>query len=307
MPDEFVKPITASTRYCAVFGFPIRHSASPAMQNAGIAQLGLNWCYLAFPVRPEELRTALVGAKAMQFVGINLTVPHKLLAIDMMDALDESAKNWGAVNTVRFEGRDKNGTWLPIHQFDDAPPEKIRTQGFNTDADAITRSLREDLGIELKGARVLLLGAGGAGRVAALKLAAEGVSELFLVNRTPAKAGTVAAEIRRRHLNVKVQLGYPRGEVDLAINATSLGLAADDPMPVDGKQFSLRQANAVYDMVYRPAETPFLNLAKAGGSRVANGLGMLLYQGAKALEIWSGQPAPLDIMRAALQNNVYGI
>lgn len=276
------------------------------MQNAGIAALGLDWRYLAFPVRPEELRTALIGAKAMQFVGINLTVPHKLLAIDMVDALDDSAKNWGAVNTIRFEGRDKNGVWMPIQQFEETPPEKIRTQGFNTDADAITRSLREDLGIELKGARVLLLGAGGAGRVAALKLAAEGVAELFLVNRTPAKAGTVAAEIRRRHLNVKVQLGYPRGEVDLAINATSLGLAPDDPLPVDGKQFSLRQANAVYDMVYRPAETPFLNLAKAGGSRVANGLGMLLYQGAKALEIWSGQTAPLEIMRVALRNNVYG-
>lgn len=276
------------------------------MQNAGIAELGLNWRYLALDVRPEELRAALLGAKAMQLVGVNLTVPHKLLALDMMDALDESAKNWGAVNTVRFEGRDKNGAWIPIHEFDGASPEKIRTQGFNTDADAVTQSLREDLGVELRGARVLILGAGGAGRVAALKLAAENVAELFLVNRTPSKAGSVAAEIRRRHLNVRVELGYPRGEVDLAINATSLGLDENDPLPVDGKQFSLRQANAAYDMIYRPAETAFLRAAKAAGGRVANGLGMLLYQGAKALEIWSGKTAPIETMREALKKNIYG-
>ncbi|HOB33278.1 MAG TPA: shikimate dehydrogenase, partial [Verrucomicrobiota bacterium] len=186
------------------------------------------------------------------------------------------------------------------------PPEKVRMHGFNTDADAIVRALREDLQVELEGARVVILGAGGAGRVAALRLAAENVSELFLVNRTLSKAGSVAAEIRRRHLNVKVQLGYPRGEVDLAINATSLGLLPDDPLPVDGRQFSLRQAHAVFDMIYRPAETALMRSARAGGSRVANGLGMLLYQGVKALEIWTGRPAPVDVMREALQRNVYG-
>lgn len=276
------------------------------MQNAAMAELGLNWRYVALEVRPEELRAALVGAKAMQMVGVNLTVPHKLLALDMMDILDESAKTWGAVNTVRFEGRDKTGAWLPLHQFVDGPAEKIRTQGFNTDAEAIVQSVREDLGVELRGARVLVIGTGGAGRVAALKLAAENVGELFLVNRTPSKAGSVAAEIRRRHLNVKVQLGYPRGEVDLAINATSLGLSPQDAFPVDGRLFSLRQAIAVYDMIYRPAETPFLRAAKSGGSRVANGLSMLLYQGAKALEIWCGKPAPVEVMRRALEKNVYG-
>jgi shikimate dehydrogenase len=242
----------------------------------------------------------------MHFVGLNLTVPHKLLAVDMMDVCDESAKMWGAVNTVRFEGRDKNGTWMPLHQFDELAPEKVRMQGFNTDADAITRSLSEDLGIQLDGARVLLLGAGGVGRVAALKLASENVGELFLVNRTQSKAGSVAAEIRRRYPKVKVQVDYPRGEIDLVINATSLGLAAEDPLPFDGKQFSLRQAHAAYDMIYRPAETPFLKAAQAAGGRVANGLGMLLYQGAKALEIWTGQTAPIETMRTALQKNIYG-
>jgi len=276
------------------------------MQNAGLAALGLDWRYLAFEVRPEELRAALLGARCMQFVGLNLTVPHKLLALDMVDAVDESAKTWGAVNTIRFEGRDSAGAWKPLHQFESVPPEKTRTLGFNTDADAILRAIREDLELELRGARVLLLGAGGAGRVAALKLASENVSELFLINRTQAKAGSLAAEIRRRHPGVKIQLDYPRGEVDLTINATSLGLAAGDPPPVDGKQFSLRQARAVYDMIYRPAETPLLSAARAAGCRTANGIGMLLYQGAKALEIWTGRPAPVETMRQALVKNVYG-
>ena len=276
------------------------------MQNAGLVTLGLNWRYLAFEVRPEELRTAIAGAKTMQFVGLNLTVPHKLLAIDMVDALDDSAKTWRAVNTIRFEGRDKNGAWLPLFQFGDTPPEKIRTQGFNTDAEAIVQAVREDLCLELRGARVLLVGVGGAGHVTALKLAAEGVGELFMVNRTSSKAATVAAEIRRRHPQVRVSLDYPRGEVDLAINATSLGLNADDPLPVDEKQFTLRQARAVYEMIYRPAETRFLAAAKTAGCRTANGLGMLLYQGAKALEIWTGQLAPVEVMRRALKENVYG-
>jgi len=143
--------------------------------------------------------------------------------------------------------------------------------------------------------------------VAALRLAAENVAELFLVNRTHSKASAVAAEIRRRHLNIKIQVGYPRGDVDLCINATSLGLSPNDPLPFDNRQFSLRQALAVYDMIYRPAETLFLHTARTGGSRIANGLGMLLYQGAKALEIWTGQEAPIGVMRAALEKNVYGM
>ena len=205
-------PVDAATRCCAVYGFPVRHSASPSMQNAAFAALGLNWRYLAFEVAPDDLPTALAGAKAMRFAGVNLTVPHKLLALNLMDVLDESARRWGAVNTVRFEGRDPDGLWRPVAAMDGAPPE-IRAHGFNTDADAITRAVREDLGIELAGACVLLLGAGGAGRTAALKLASEKVSSLFLVNRTPTKAEVIADEIRRRYPEISVCLGYPSTSV----------------------------------------------------------------------------------------------
>jgi shikimate dehydrogenase len=301
----FSQPINASTRFCAVYGYPVRHSASPAMQNAGLAALGLNWRYVAFEVDPKDLRTALQGAKAMNFVGLNLTVPHKLLAVDMVDVLDEPAKGWGAVNTIVFEGLDERGDWRPVREFPETP-RQTRLRGFNTDADAITRALREDLGLELRGAKILILGAGGAGRTAALKLASEGVSELFLSNRTRSKAEAVAGEIRERHPDVKVTTGYPAGAVDLVLNATSLGLKPGDPVPLDEQQFSLRRAAAVYDMVYRPAETLLLKTAKAAGCRTANGLGMLLYQGAKALELWTGQTAPLEVMRQALEKNVYG-
>jgi shikimate dehydrogenase len=304
--EVFEQPINATTRFCAVLGHPIKHSASPAMQNAGIATLGLNWRYIAHEVHPELLREAIQGAKAMKYVGLNLTVPHKLLAMEMVDVLDESARTWGAVNTIRFEARDSAGEWKPLVSFKDAIPEIIRSQGFNTDADAITRSLREDLGMNLAGTKVLLLGAGGAGRVAALKLASERVAELYLVNRTRSKAEAVSDEIKKLFPDVRTVVGYPSAKVDLALNATSLGLKPSEASPLDEKQFSLKNASAAYDMIYRPAETPFLKGAKESGCRVANGLGMLLYQGAKALEIWTGQNAPVEVMRKALVKNIYG-
>jgi shikimate dehydrogenase len=276
------------------------------MQNAGIAALGLDWRYVACEVHPDRLREAIAGARAMKFIGLNLTIPHKLLAVEFVDALDESAKTWGAVNTIRFEAQDSGGAWRPLREFPEATPERIRSHGFNTDADAITRSLREDLLFEPAGAKVLLLGAGGAGRTAALKLASERVAELHLVNRTTAKAETVATEIQERFPTVKVYVGYPQQAVDLALNATSLGLKPTDALPFDSGQFSLARAGAVFDMIYRPAETPLLAAARAAGCRVANGLGMLLYQGAAALELWTGQNAPIEVMREALQRNVYG-
>lgn len=260
------------------------------MHNAAFQALGLNWCYVAFEVDPRNLRPAIEGARALNIAGFNLTVPHKLLAVEMMDALDESAKLYGAVNTVKFERA--NGT--------------TRVVGFNTDADAIAIALREDLGVKLRGAKVLLLGAGGAGRTAALKLVSSGVADLYLVNRTASKVEELAEDVRKAFPSVKVATGYPPGKVDLILNATSLGLKPADSSPLDEKQFSLRQAQAVYDMIYRPAQTRLLASAKRAGCKTANGLGMLLHQGAKAFKIWTGKSAPIEIMRAALEKNVYG-
>ncbi len=260
------------------------------MHNAAFIALRLNWRYLAFEVHPKNLATALAGAKAMNFAGLNLTVPHKLTALNMMDSLDPSAKTFGAVNTVKFE-RAGGG--------------KIHVIGFNTDADAIVTALEEDLRVKLRGASVLLLGAGGAGRTAATRLAMEKVGELFLVNRTLSKARDLARHLKKRFPSVKVTVGYPKSEIDLVVNATSLGLKAADPMPLDEKQFSLAQARTVYDMIYRPVETRLLATARKAGAETANGLGMLLHQGAKAFEIWTGKRAPLEVMRRALENEVY--
>jgi len=276
------------------------------MHNAAFAKLGLNWRYLAYEVHPDNLREAIAGAKAMQFAGLNLTVPHKVLAMDMVEALDESAKTWGAVNTIRFEGRNAVGDWRPLRQFAKDPPREFRAQGFNTDAYGISRSLSEDLGLSLPGLKVQMLGIGGAGQVAALRLASEGVSELFLFDFAQAKVEAVAQEIRRRHPAVSVAVGFSAGPVDLLLNATPVGLKPGDPSPLEGRPFSLSQAGAVYDMVYSPAETALLKAARTAGRKAANGLGMLLHQGAEAFEIWTGQPAPLDVMRRALEEAVYG-
>ena len=300
------QPIAASTRICAVYGHPVKHSASPAMHNAAMAALGLDWRYTAFDVLPERLGEAIRGAGAMKFVGLNLTVPHKLLAMDLVDELDSSAQTWGAVNTVLFEGRNAVGQWKPMRECNPEEVTGVRTRGFNTDADAISRSLKEDLGIHVVGQTGLLLGAGGAGRTAALKLASSGIGRLHLVNRTMNKAEDVAVEIQNRYPQVNVSVGYPEGNVDFVMNGTSAGLKVDDPLPFDSARFSLKQAAAAYDMIYRPAQTKFLAEAERCGCRIANGLGMLLYQGAKALEIWTGMTAPVEIMRRALQEQVYG-
>jgi len=290
VPKTGQSEINGATRICAVYGFPVAHSASPAMHNAAFAALGLNWRYIACEVELKRLAEAIEGAKVMNFVGLNLTVPHKLLALEMVDQLDPSALRWTAVNTIKFE-KDLDG--------------RVKAVGFNTDADAIATSLAEDLKVKLPGAKVLLLGAGGAGRTAALKLASEGVAELFLVNRTQSKADELAAEIQRQFPTVNVSTTYPAGAVDLLLNATSLGLKPEDPMPLDEAHFPLKHARAVYDMIYRPAETPLLKAAKKAKCKTANGLGMLLHQGAKAFEIWTGQPAPVKEMRVALEREIY--
>lgn len=297
--------INALTRCCAVYGHPVSHSASPAMHNAAFRELGLNWVYLAFDVLPEKLKEAVRGAQEMKFIGLNLTVPHKIIAFQIVDLLHESAKEWGAVNTIRFEGRDRNGDWKPLMEFETDLPEELRSHGFNTDAEAITLALYEDFGYKPQGTKVLLLGTGGAGRVAALKLASCGIKKLYLINRTIQKAIDVANEIKSKFPGVEVEVDYPNENVDLVLNATSLGLKHSDDLPIDLTRFELKNAGLVYDMIYRPAETPFLRKAKESGCRVANGLSMLLWQGVRALEIWTQKTAPKEVMRNALIKNIY--
>ncbi len=276
------------------------------MHNAALEALGLNWRYVACDVAVERLREAIAGAAAMKFVGLNLTVPHKLHALECLDEIEPEAKHWGAVNTVVFEGQGTDGAWRRMGDCDAEGVTAVRSRGFNTDADAIMRSIQEDLGLTLAGTKVVLLGAGGAGRTAGLRLASAGVAELSLINRTREKAAELAGEIGVRYPGTRTGLEYPEGKVDLILNATSLGLRAEDALPMDTARFPFARAAAVYDMVYRPAKTRFLEEAGRAGCKTANGLGMLLFQGAKALELWTGRPAPVEAMRAALRQHIYG-
>jgi shikimate dehydrogenase len=310
MSEPFAHSINASTRYCAVYGHPIKHSASPAMQNAGIAKLGLNWRYLAFEVHPDNLRAAIAGAQAMQFVGLNLTVPHKVLAMDIVDVVDDGAKQYGAVNTVRFEVRTSAGEWRPLAQWEGGDVSGIRSQGFNTDAEGFALSLREEFpNLTLAGASVVLIGTGGAGRTVALRMAQAGVKAMSLVDVDASRVEQLVRELGKGFPATRVRIGYPdkTEHADLLVNATPLGLKPGDPLPLDQNRWAVGNAEFVYDLVYQPAETALLKAAKAAGCRTGNGIGMLLYQGAKALEIWSGQTAPVAEMKQALEAQVYGV
>lgn len=282
--------IDGSTTLVGVFGAPIKHTASPAMHNAAFEALTMNWAYLAFHVDPQNLRAALQGARDMGLAGINLTVPHKILALDCVDEIDAEARKLGAVNTVAME--------------------KGKLRGFNTDGYGFLKAIKEEFNLSLRGKRVLVLGAGGAGRGIAVKCALDGVARVIVANRTPAKIEPIAREIgntKSEFLSLALTADEIRrviDEVDLVVNATSVGLKDGDSLGLGADLFSPRLR--VYDTIYRPAETELLQIAGGAGAQVANGLGMLLHQGAKSFEIWTKRKAPLAVMRRALRAAVYG-
>jgi shikimate dehydrogenase len=269
--------IDGSTQIAGVFGSPIIHTASPAMHNAAFTALKMNWAYLAFHVEPQNLRPALLGVRDMNFRGVNLTVPHKLLALDIVDEVDAAARKLGAVNTVVVDSG------------------KLR--GFNTDGYGFSKAVQEEFDMTLKGKRVLILGAGGAGRAIAVQCALDGAAKVIVANRTPGRLpDTIGLDA--------ASLGRVIGQVDLLVNATSAGLKAGETLPLTREMFTPQLA--VFDTIYRPAETELIRQASDAGSKVANGLSMLLHQGAKSFEIWTKRKAPLAVMRRALRAAVYG-
>ncbi|MDD2708696.1 MAG: shikimate dehydrogenase [Verrucomicrobiae bacterium] len=295
--------INGETRLVAVLGHPVKHTASPAMHNAAIDVLGLNWRYVALDVDPRHLGAAVRGLAAAGFVGLNLTVPHKMLALHCVDELDPAAQMLGAANTLQFSF--VNG--LPF------------IKGFNTDGYGILTALKEDFQFTPKGKTIAIVGCGGAGRAAAIQLAMAGARRLILINRTRAKALAIIRHIRqlrkkqgRRtsrspfHFHPKLECILEPQACDLIIQATSLGLRPGDPLPIDQSLLRQLAAPRFLDMIYRPADTPAMGLARRCGCRTANGLGMLLHQGARALAIWTGRKIPVETMRKALHKEVYG-
>jgi shikimate dehydrogenase len=283
-------PIDGSTKLVGVFGWPIAHTASPAMHNAAFGALRMNWAYLAFPVDPKNLGPALAGARDLGLVGVNLTVPHKILALEFVNEVDPHARKLGAVNTVCIE----NGI----------------LRGYNTDGYGFARAIKEEFNLSLKGKRVLVLGAGGAGRAIAIQCAVDGAARVFVANRTLSKIEPIAREFASAKTAFKAlpldsgELGRVIDDVDLLVNATSVGLAEGDSLGLEASLFSPKLF--VYDIVYRPAETALLKIASENGAKVANGLGMLLHQGVKSFELWTKRKAPVAVMRRALSAAIYG-
>ena len=276
------------TRQIAILGYPLAHSISPAFQQAALDYYGLDVRYQPWPVPPNALLDEVRRLRGDEYLGANVTIPHKESVLSMMDAVDPSARLMGAVNTIVEEG------------------DKL--VGHNTDSNGFIGSLKEKAGFEPKGRAALLLGAGGAARAAAFGLAREGVSSLTIANRTWRRARVLADGLRDLGAHVEAVpldedgLGRVMPGVDLIVNATSLGMRHGDGenrTPLRAEQ--IPASSLVYDMVYTPAETPLMVEARKVGARAIGGLWMLVFQGAASFELWTGRTAPVDVMYRAAE------
>lgn len=280
--------INGKTKIVAVLGHPIAHTASPAMHNAAFAALKMNWAYIAVDVDPSNLKAALHGLALSGLVGVNLTVPHKLLALRLLKKAHPSARDLHATNTIQFLVKGA----------------KVAMEGHNTDGYGLLAALDEAFAFNPKGKTISIVGCGGAGQGAAIQFAKSGVKKLILINRTASKARNIARMVH--HARPGVICSFRPEKCDLAIQATSLGLKSTDPLPVSREMLNSLKPDFFYDMIYRPAQTPAMKLAGKMQIRTANGLGMLLHQGARAFEIWTGRKAPVGVMRKALYSEIYG-
>ena len=250
--------------FAGVLGFPVGHSRSPAMMNAAFAELGLDWRYLALPVPPERFEETVRALPASGYRAANVTIPHKLAALEVADELSDAARAIGAVNTLTLD-------------------EERGIAGDNTDAAGLLDALGEP-----PPATALVLGAGGAARAAIWALAEAG-AKVTVWNRTPARAKALAAELG-------VEAAERPGPAELLVNATSVGLRPDDSLA----GLPLVDARVVVELVYGDAPTPLARWAEERGARLVDGLEVLVRQGARSLALWTGREAPVDVMRRAL-------
>lgn len=269
--------------YC-IIGDPVHHSLSPGMQNAAFAAMGLNCTYIAFRVPAGDLGSSIESLRAINVAGFNVTIPHKVEVMKYLDELDSTAKKAGAVNTVNnIEGI---------------------LRGYNTDIFGFIEPLRRRK-VDFNGMTVLLLGAGGAARAIVAALAEEkGLASLVIANRDQKRAGDLAALAAGLGLKCRTvtldEAATVSPDVDLIINSTSIGLN-NEPSPIDSKH--IKKGSIVYDIVYRPVVTGLIENAKFAEAHVVYGYEMLLEQGARAFEIWTGLAAPRD----AMKKNLLGI
>ncbi len=275
--------ITGKTSVLGIIGRPVAHSLSPLMQNAALEAMGLDWIYVPFAVREEDLPRAVMGLKTLGVIGFNVTIPHKTAIIPLLDRITPEAALMGAVNTVKREGDE--------------------LVGYNTDGAGFIKSLREDLGFDPAGRRILVLGAGGAARAAVASLSQAGAAVVAIANRSHGRGEKLAGEFSAVFSGTQfaaksLDISLFNSEVqnfDLLVNTTSVGMGES---AFDGLDISrMKQTASVYDMVYAPWETPLLAQARKAGLSCANGIGMLVAQGECALSIWSGMEPPTGVMR----------
>ncbi|HEY97140.1 MAG TPA: shikimate dehydrogenase [Dehalococcoidia bacterium] len=275
--------ISGKTRICGLIGDPVEHTMSPVMHNAAFAKLGLDYAYLPFRVRPEELPQAVKGLKALNAIGFNVTIPHKVAVIPRLDELDPLAEKIGAVNTVVND----NGA----------------LKGYNTDASGFLQALLERE-VEPAGKNIVLLGAGGAARAIAYILSEQDVNLTILNRREELDwAEAIAANIRKDLGNVievfellPDYLEKALEHADILANATSVGMSPDSGKSLVPAQL-IRPGLVAVDIVYNPVRTKLLQDAAAAGAVIVEGLDMLVWQGALAFEKWTGEKPPFDLMK----------
>ena len=271
------------TLQAGIFGYPVGHSVSPAMHRAAFARAGVDAAYTAWETHPDALADAIANLRGAEYLGANVTVPHKRAAMAHLDDIDGVAREIGAANTIV-----NRGGWL---------------FGTNTDAYGFLESLRVESGFDPRGADATLIGAGGAARAAAYALAHAGARALTIVNRTPQRAAALASEIAERGVSARGiglnDLGFANAcaNAALIVNSSSVGMLggpAEGASPVP--RGAITRGCVVYDMVYNPMETPLLAQASDAGAQTVGGLPMLVHQGAAAWTLWTGQDAPVETM-----------
>ncbi len=276
--------ISGKTKICALIGDPVEHTMSPLMHNTAFEKLELDYVYIPFRVKPENLAKAVDGLRALNVRGFNVTIPHKVSIIPLLDALETRAERIGAVNTVINEAG------------------KLR--GFNTDAAGFLQAFLEH-GVSPAGKKVVIMGAGGAARAIACIMAEEGAS-LTIVNRREELdwAGAIAKLIKdyfKKEIKVYEleQLTNAMENVDILVNATSVGMSPASENSLVPAHL-LGNVPVVFDVVYNPMETQLLKEARAAGAKTIGGVDMLVWQGALAFEMWTGQKPPLELMRGVV-------
>ena len=280
--------ISGKTKLCCVIGDPVEHSLSPVMHNAAFKELNLDFVYVAFTVRKNELRNAIAGARSLQVHGLNVTMPHKTSIMKHLDEIDPTAKFIGAINTVL----NADGKLI----------------GYITDGVGAIKALKEN-SVRLEGKKLLLLGAGGAAKAVAFHAAQE-VEELRILNRTAQKAKELAEALHKKS-DKKASGNSLSSEIirkeledtDILVNATSVGMHPNVNQRLVDSTW-LRPDLCVMDIIYNPLETKLAKDAKSAGAKVISGIEMLVYQGAASFEIWTNHQAPVKAMKEAILNKL---